>query len=70
MNKSAHITALPMREDQAPRDGLTGAGFKSPSAAVVKSHGRERRRKRFEQSDQMGDREMNASEIHGSRVGK
>jgi len=30
----------------APRDQRTGAGLKSPSAAVVKSHGREHRRKR------------------------
>src|SRR5215470_18808849 len=30
----------------APRNRLAGAGTKPPSAAVVKSHGRERRRKR------------------------
>jgi len=33
-------------EGKAPRDRLTEAGLKSPSAAVVKSHGREHRRKR------------------------
>ena len=38
-------TAQPMREEKAPRDRLAGAGPKSPSAAVVKSHGREHRRK-------------------------
>ena len=38
-------TAQPMR-DKAPRDLLAGAGHKSPSAAVVKSHGGEHRRKR------------------------
>lgn len=31
---------------KAPRDRLTGAGLKSPLAAVDKTHGRERRRKR------------------------
>jgi hypothetical protein len=31
---------------KAPRDRLTEAGLKSPSAAMVKSHGREQRRKR------------------------
>jgi transposase len=56
-------TAQPMREEKAPRDRLTGAGPKSPSAAVVKSHGREHRRKRSGiGSDQMGNREMNESE--------
>jgi hypothetical protein len=35
-----------MREKKAPRDRLTGAGLKSPSAAVDKSHGREHGRKR------------------------
>ena len=52
----------PMRETKAPRDRLTGAGLKSPLAAVDKSHGRERRRKRPVPTGQMGDREMNASE--------
>ena len=33
-------------EGKVPRDRLTGAGLKSPSAAVAKSHGREHRRKR------------------------
>jgi RNA-directed DNA polymerase len=37
-------TAQPMRE--APRNRLTGAGSKPPSAAMNKSHGREHRRKR------------------------
>jgi transposase len=56
-------TAQPMREETAPRDRLPGAGSKSPSAAVVKSHGREHRRKRSGNgSDQIGDREMNESE--------
>jgi transposase len=56
-------TAQPMREEKAPRDRLSGAGPKSPSAAVVKSHGREHRRKRSGKgSDQIGDREMNESE--------
>lgn len=57
------VTVKPMRESKAPRDRLTGAGLKSPLAAVVKSHGRERRRKRPDkESGQMSDREMNASE--------
>jgi hypothetical protein len=56
-------TTQPMREIKAPRDRLTGAGLKSPPAAVAKSHGRERRRKRpGHESGQMSDREMNASE--------
>jgi transposase len=56
-------TAQPMREEEAPRDRLSGAGPKSPSAAMVKSHGREHRRKRSGNgSDQIGDREMNESE--------
>lgn len=56
-------TAQPMRETKAPRDLPTGAGLKSPSAAVAKSHGREHRRKRPGISPgQMSDREMNASE--------
>jgi hypothetical protein len=56
-------TAQPMREEKAPRDRLAGAGPKSPSEAVVKSHGREHRRKRSGKgSDQIGDREMNESE--------
>ena len=33
--------------NKAPRDRLTGAGLKSPSAALVKSRGREHERKRF-----------------------
>jgi len=33
--------------EKAPRNRLAGAGFKSPSAAWVKSPGREHRRKRF-----------------------
>ena len=37
------VTAELMRE--APRNRLTGVGFKPPLAAVVKSHGRERVRK-------------------------
>ena len=57
----ACVTAKPMRETKAPRDRLTGAGLKSPLAAVVKSHGRERRRKRPGYPGQMSDREMNAS---------
>ena len=56
-------TAQPMREEKAPRDRLAGAGPKSPSAAVVKSHGREHGRKRSGNgSDQIGNREMNESE--------
>ena len=56
-------TTQPMRDSKAPRDRLTGAGLKSPSAAVVKSHGREHRRKRSGvRSDQVGNREMNESE--------
>ena len=56
-------TAQPMREEKAPRDRLAGAGPKSPSAAVAKSHGREHRRKRSGNgSDQIGNREMNESE--------
>jgi hypothetical protein len=62
MNLFACVTAQPMREPQTPRDRLTGAGLKSPLAAMVKNHGRERRRKRSDKSDQMGDQEMNASE--------
>lgn len=63
MNWFLCVTAQPMREIKAPRDRLTGAGRKSPSAAVGKSHGREHRRKRSEHtSDQIGDREMNESE--------
>jgi len=56
------VATQPMRETKAPRDRLTGAGLKSPLAAVVKSHGRERRRKRPVPTGQMGDREMNVSE--------
>jgi len=57
------VTAQLMRESKTPRDRLTGAGLKSPLAAVVKSHGRERRRKRPGiRPGQMSDREMNASE--------
>lgn len=62
MNHARCVTAQPMRETKAPRDRLTGAGLKSPLAAVDKSHGRERRRKRPASAGQMGDREMNASE--------
>ena len=58
-----YATAQPIREE-APRDRLQGAGPKSPSAAVVKSHGREHRRKRSDnRSDQIGNREMNESEF-------
>src|SRR5690606_37848136 len=56
------VAIQPMRETKAPRDRLTGAGLKSPLAAVDKSHGRERRRKRPVPTGQMGDREVNASE--------
>lgn len=56
------VATQPMRETKAPRDRLTGAGLKSPLAAVDKSHGRERSRKRPVPTGQMGDREMNASE--------
>ena len=63
MNWFSCVTAQPMREIKAPRDRLTGAGRKSPSAAEVKSLGREHRRKRSGYtSDQIGDREMNESE--------
>lgn len=62
MSRDRCVTAQPMRETKAPRDRLTGAGLKSPLAAVVKSHGRERRRKRPASAGQMGDREMNVSE--------
>lgn len=62
MSRGRCVTAQPMREAKAPRDRLTGAGLKSPLAAVAKIHGRERRRKRPVSTGQMGDREMNASE--------
>jgi transposase len=62
MNRDGCGTTQPMRESKAPRDRLTGVGLKSPLAAVVKSHSRERRRKRPPTVGQMGDREMNASE--------
>lgn len=46
-----------------PSGSATGAGLKSPLAAVAKSHGRERRRKRpCQREGQMSDPEMNASE--------
>ena len=62
MSHGRCVTTQPMRETKAPRDRLTGAGLKSPLAAVVKSHGREHRWKRPASAGQIGDREMNVSE--------
>jgi hypothetical protein len=48
---------------KAPRDLLAGAGLKSPSAAVVKSHGGERKKEKArEEPGQMRQRKLNASE--------
>lgn len=35
-------------EGEVPRNLVTGPGFKPPRAAVIKSHGRERRWKRHD----------------------
>jgi hypothetical protein len=44
--RRANVCDCLIDEGRAPRNRLAGAGSKPPSAAVVKSHGRERRRKR------------------------
>ena len=46
----------------APRSRLSGGGFKPPPAAVVKSHGGERRGKRHGVTCQVCFRETNVSE--------
>lgn len=47
----------------APWNRATGPGFKPPRAAVVKSHGSERRRKRCYIKHQVGNRKTNESEL-------
>jgi hypothetical protein len=44
--KGLEVCTCLIDEGKAPRNRLTGAGSKPPSAAVVKSHGCEHRRKR------------------------
>lgn len=46
-------------EGKAPRDPLAGAGLKSPSAAVAKSHGGERKKEKArEEPGQMRQEEV------------
>jgi hypothetical protein len=48
---------------RTPRDLLTGAGSKSPSAAVVKSHGGEHQKEKArKEPGQMSNRKLNESE--------
>jgi hypothetical protein len=55
----SRATAQPMREGKAPRDLLAGAGPKSPSAAVVKSHGCEHKKEKArEEPGQMKQEEV------------